>query len=79
MKKLLLLLFTASMMVGCEEGRTDAEIMEAERLNGFNIFIVDSCEYISRGYWLAHKGNCKFCAERRKQELKEIVEQLKEK
>lgn len=77
MKKLLLLAFTAMMMVGCDD-RTTAEIEEEKRLNGFNIFIVDSCEYISRGYWLAHKGNCKFCAERRKQELKELVEQLKD-
>lgn len=76
MKKLLLLAFTTMMMVGCES-KTDAEIEEAKRLSGFNIFIVDSCEYISRGDWLAHKGNCKFCAERRKQELKELIKELK--
>jgi hypothetical protein len=78
MKKLLLLALTAIMMVGCDD-RTTAEIEEAERLNGFNVIIVDSCEYVSHGYWLAHKGNCKFCTERRKQELKELVEQLKDK
>ena len=47
----------------------------------FNIIIIDSCEYINRGVYggavLVHKGNCKFCAERRKQELKELIKELK--
>jgi hypothetical protein len=29
--------------------------------------------------FLAHKGNCKYCKERREKELKELVEQIKEK
>lgn len=29
--------------------------------------------------YLAHKGNCKFCAQRIRQELKELVKQIKEK
>ena len=70
-------------MVGCKY-KTDAEIEEAKRLNGFNVVVIDSCEYVGKsigGYTgiLAHKGNCQYCAERRKQELKELVEQLKEK
>ena len=43
------------------------------------IQVLDSCEYILWNYRMAHKGNCCFCAERRKQELKELVEQLKKK
>jgi hypothetical protein len=86
MKKLLLLALTTMMMVGCEY-KTDAEIKEAKRFNGFNIIVIDSCEYLKKetamgysGYgFFAHKGNCKYCAERRKQELKELVEQLKNK
>ena len=39
--------------------------------------VIDSCEYlignralVHQGYgYLTHKGNCKYCAERRKQEL----------
>lgn len=85
MKKLFLLALAAIMMVGCDD-RTTAEIEEAERLNGFNVIIVDSCEYLKsndvHGYagfgYFAHKGNCKYCAERRKQELKELVKQLKD-
>lgn len=41
------------------------------------VVIIDSCEYLignrSIGYqgygYLSHKGNCKYCAERRKREL----------
>lgn len=81
MKKIILLALAALMMVGCE-GRTDAEIEEAKRLNGFNIVVIDSCEYLkskeASGYagfgYFAHKGNCRFCKERRQKELKELVE-----
>lgn len=85
MKKLILLALTALMMVGCKY-KTDAEIEEAERLNGFNIVVIDSCEYLKRndasgytGYgYFAHKGNCRFCKERRQKELEELVIKLKE-
>lgn len=86
MKKIILLALTALMMVECEY-RTDAEKEEAERLNGFNIVVIDSCEYLRKsethgyqGYgYFAHKGNCRFCKERRQKELEELVEQLNEK
>jgi hypothetical protein len=43
--------------------------------------VIDSCEYISEETrWLVeHKGNCRFCKERRQKEMKELIEQLKEK
>lgn len=83
MKKIILLTLTALIMVGCEY-KIDAEIEEAKSLNGFNIVVIDSCEYLKMrepsgyaGYgFFAHKGNCRFCAERKKQELRELVEQL---
>ena len=86
MKKIILLAFTALMVVGCEY-KTDAEIEEAKRLNGFNIVIIDSCEYLKMRYtsgyqgygYFAHKGNCRFCKERRQKELKELATKLKEK
>ena len=84
-KKIILLVLTALMVVGCEY-KTDAKIEEAERLNGFNIIIVDSCEYLKnkdanniRYGFFAHKGNCRFCKERRQKELEELVIKLKEK
>ena len=78
MKKIILLALATLMMVGCrssvEEDTKDCE-------ENYHIIILDSCEYYSniRVYDLTHKGNCHFCIERRKQELKELVEQLKEK
>ena len=79
MKKIILLALVALMVVGCiEAGAKKVHVKEGER-----IISIDSCEYIERdmyyGSVLVHKGNCRFCAERRKQELKELVEQLKEK
>ena len=83
---LVLLALTTLVIVGCKY-RTDAEIEEAERLKGFNIVVIDSCEYLKGcetsmyiGYgYFAHKGNCRFCKERRQKELKELVKHLKEK
>ncbi len=61
-----------------EKARQDS-ILEAKYL-GFRVIVIDSCEYLIRrmkeanghhGYGfglMAHKGNCKFCEERRKQE-----------
>ena len=79
MKKLLLLAFAAMMMVGCDQQQYANDMTKDD----FGVCVYDSCEYLiaAHGYkgFLAHKGNCKFCAERRKQELKELVEQLKDK
>lgn len=96
MKKIILLVFAALMMVGCdtrtEEERYNDYLQKQnevkkqreiwERWKGYSVIVVDSCEYIvktidhDKGYdnaiqsgYLAHKGNCRFCAERRKQEL----------
>ena len=86
MKKIILLALATLIMAGCVY-KTEAEREEAKRLSGFNIIIIDSCEYLKMsecggyfGYgYFAHKGNCRFCQERRQKELKELVEQLKEK
>jgi hypothetical protein len=43
---------------------------------GYTTIVIDSCEYIEAISRLAHKDNCKFCAERHRRELKEIVELL---
>ena len=49
-----------------------------DRYKGFDVIVIDSCEYLiktkkpSGGDWstrvgyMSHKGNCKFCEERRK-------------
>ena len=77
MKKLLLLALTAMIMVGCDNTDANGHIKLDGGIDTPSSILIDSCEYISWSYGLAHKGNCKFCAERRKQELKELVRQLK--
>ena len=77
MKKIILLALAALMMAGCRYKITGVNITEATSA----VIIVDkrtldSCEYYPR---YGHKGNCRFCKERRQKELKELVEQLKEK
>ena len=78
MKKIILLALAALMVVGCDYQNPDGSY-DTSRSLMFGTTVIDSCEYISGHYRLAHKGNCRFCAERRKKELKELVEQLKEK
>lgn len=66
-------------IVSCKH-KTDAEREEAKRLDGFNIVVVDSCEYLIKsevggggyqGYgYFAHKGNCRFCKERKEREMR---------
>jgi len=59
---------------------------ELQTSNGFfaslTIYEFDSCEYIvyKNGYSgsIAHKGNCKYCEQRRKQEIQEITREWKE-
>ena len=80
MKKIILLALTALMMVGCSNQNDIAKSVEE---GDFSTIEYDSCEYLFRvgmyqGY-LAHKGNCRFCKERRQKELKKLVEQLKNK
>ena len=79
MKKIILLTLTALIMAGCERVmKTDYHTKE-----GFRVCIIDSCEYIhmsnGNGAYYTHKGNCKFCKERRQKELEELIIKLKEK
>ena len=78
MKKIILLALTALMVVGCGNDRP------IKNVDGVNVVTVDSCEYIRcstyYGYCIYnHKGNCRFCKERRQKELEGLVIKLKEK
>lgn len=84
MKKIVLLALAAVIMAGCVhkyETVPDKRHLEYE---GWVVVEIDSCEYIGTAYsdmrdMFAHKGNCKFCKERRKAEMEELVVKLKEK
>ncbi len=84
MKKFILLAFVACLMMGCQlPGQKIIPVNKALPYD-FVVVEIDSCEYIgttSSKYrdLFSHKGNCRFCKERRQKELKELVEQLKEK
>ena len=79
MKKIIMLALTALMMVGCVEKDSNGHIaITSDNYNNPKLSIIDSCEYINWSYGLAHKGNCRFCKERRQKELKELVIKLKE-
>lgn len=73
-KKIILLTFTILVMVGC---------LDKKDSNGvpYKVVVVDSCEYLNDGSFsvVGHKGNCRFCKERRQKELEELVIKLKEK
>ena len=78
MKKIILLALTALMVVGCNYASTDHITSDGKR-----VVLIDSCEYIkySSGYGAhySHKGNCRFCKERKQKELEKLIKQLKEK
>jgi hypothetical protein len=78
MKKLILLLALAFVMCGCYRQNADGSYTTGNALNEFRVITIDSCEYIVDGYWMAHKGNCKFCAERKRKEQEELICRLKE-
>lgn len=82
MKKIILLALTALMMVGCLNPSQN-DIAKSVEKGDFSTIEYDSCEYLLRvsfyqGY-LAHKGNCHFCKERRQKEMEELVIKLMEK
>ena len=76
MKKILLLIPAFFLFIGCNRHTSSSG-----SVNEFIIVEIDSCEYIKSfdigGYsYFAHKGNCKYCIERRKKEFYYVVDYL---
>lgn len=70
------IILTVLLLSSCEEKEKNKE----NYVDGFDIIVVDSCEYIVRscvhsGY-MAHKGNCRFCAERNRRMIREQVDSI---
>ena len=65
------------MLLGCEYKNPDGSY-DTQKSMDLRTVVIDSCEYISAYHQLAHKGNCKYCAKRRKKELKELIKAIKE-
>jgi len=71
---LAMMLMISVLFFGCVE-YTEEEKQQKERFKDFDVVVIDSCEYLikvvdpdfNRAYGLmAHKGNCRFCKERNK-------------
>lgn len=76
--KTLIYIFLSLMLISCSDVKENVKNLPEEntiRVNSINykIITIDSCEYVKTIDQLAHKGNCKYCAERRKKELEEYV------
>lgn len=76
MKKLTLFYFAIMLIVSCAETNSDGSVKLDVGDNNPKTVVIDNCEYISWGYGMAHKGNCKFCAERHKKEYTQVVDSL---
>ena len=89
MKKLIILALLAVIMAGCGETKKPSPTLYKNKKTGTIIAIIDNCEYIVNEEKCAfaytevkyitytHKGNCRFCKERRQKELEELVIKLK--
>ena len=74
-------------MVGCVYKAKAYHDKQIDLVGDYRLTTIEyqSCEYVvMQSYWekhgtMVHKGNCRFCKERRQKELEELVIKLKEK
>ena len=75
------MIIVIAFIIGIYEIMPANSASKIEPLKQGTIKTIDSCEYVVNdaygGWSYVHHGNCKYCAERRKQELKEIIKELK--
>ena len=77
MKKIILLALTALMMIGCYEAKAYHD-KQIDLVGNYILSTIEyqGCEYVvMQSHWkqhgtMIHKGNCRFCKERRQKELK---------
>ena len=68
---LLIIILAVNLYTTTISEKLQADQNHQERFHGYEVIVIDSCEYIRGHYRLAHKGNCRFCVERRRKELAE--------
>lgn len=86
MKKIILLALIALMMVGCYHANAYHD-KQIELVSDYRLSTIEyqGCEYVvMQSHWkqhgtMSHKGNCRFCKERRQKELEELITKIKEK
>lgn len=73
MKKILIFILGVILMCGCavQDHSYDDKMPFPN-----SVVVIDGCEYIEGPYAITHKGNCKYCAARRKAEMEEVVNNL---
>lgn len=77
MRRLLFVIVAMMLCVSCAPKNEDGSIrLDSKNANDPHVVVIDSCEYIKWGYGLTHKGNCKFCAERREKEYEVFLEDI---
>lgn len=73
-KILIIMALCLFVMASCDKSRDDGTYNPSYEPR---TYVIDSCEYIGwlSGYSsvLAHKGNCKYCEERRKKEMAQWI------
>ncbi len=68
--------------IGCNSEGVEVSTTEVE-INGrdINTYTFDGCEYVgsvigSQGDLLTHKGNCKYCINRKREMIRSVLEEM---
>lgn len=87
MKHSLIISLSIAILLSCSGGhqpsdeiKDDGELSQMDRYD-LKTYVLDGCEYIGRlDYWrtdvLTHKGNCKYCEQRNKENLAAAHDEL---
>ena len=74
---LITIILAALLLMSCE---SESKGQPAGNVDGYEIIVVDSCEYLILPYYrggvMVHKGNCRYCIERNKKLIREQVDSV---
>lgn len=72
---LVTIILAVLLLMSCDRKNPDGSY-DPERILNLQVIRIDSCEYIQYRKGLAHKGNCRFCAERNRRMIREQVDSI---